>query len=66
MKPLVCENYEVQWIDGEEMRLLDGGGWWNKIVKGTIWYEAVTGIINDWDNVKKNFVDGWNIDQPKK
>ncbi len=66
MKVFVLEEHGMQMLDSQELMTVEGGSWWNKVIKGTLWYEAVSGIINDWDNVKKAFVDGWNIDQPKK
>ena len=46
----------------DELVAVDGGGW-KTIVKGTLLWELVSGVINNWDDVKRGFVDGWNIDK---
>ena len=48
-----------------EMLQINGGGWFEKFVKGTFWYEVYKGVTENWDEVKARFVEGWNIDKKK-
>jgi hypothetical protein len=48
-----------------ELNVINGGSWWEKKVKSTLWYEVFRGIADNWEEVKAQFVNGWNIDKPK-
>jgi hypothetical protein len=66
MQTLELNKMGLSPITDIEMQETDGGGWWEKVIKGTIWYEIYHGVTSNWDEVKARFVEGWNIDQPKK
>ena len=52
-------------LSDAEMLHTNGGGWFEKFVKGTIWYEVYKGVTDNWDEVKARFSAGWNIDKKK-
>ncbi|MFT4024498.1 MAG: hypothetical protein QM664_12015 [Flavihumibacter sp.] len=62
MKTLVMKDCGLVSLDDNEISFIDGGSWWGS-AKGSILSELVKGVINNWDEVKREFVAGWNIDK---
>ncbi len=63
MEKLKMECYGMVPLGEDELVAVEGGRGWKTVVKGTLLWELVSGVINNWDDVKKGFVDGWNIDK---
>ncbi|WP_443937435.1 hypothetical protein [Pedobacter sp. MW01-1-1] len=56
MKKLKFENFGVQELDAIEKEAINGGNW----IKKFGWGYVVTELINNWDDIKGGFRDGWN------
>ena len=63
MKTLELNKMGLAPISYFEMEQTLGGGWWERVVKGTIWYEVYKGVTDNWDEVKSKFIEGRNIDK---
>ena len=66
MKTLVWEDGGMQVMAKGEAALVAGGISWKSVVRGTLWFELTMEVVRNWDDIKAGFVDGWNIDNPKK
>jgi hypothetical protein len=66
MKRINLNEMALEPISENEIQELTGGGWIDKLFKGTVAYEVYKGITDNWDEVKARFVEGLNIDKPKK
>jgi len=60
MKRLELSNFGVLEMDAREMIEQDGGnntpGW----IKKLGWGYLLTEVVDNWDEIKKGFSDGWN------
>lgn len=59
MKKLELENFGVLELDAKEMQKIDGGkapGW----IKKLGWGYLVVEVIENWEEIKEGFSDGWN------
>jgi hypothetical protein len=66
MKTVELNRMGLMPITDFEMIEINGGGKIGKFFKGLTWYTVLTDAKDHWEEIKKGFSNGWNIDKPKK
>ena len=53
------QNLGVSELEANEFESIYGGSWpvW---LKGVTWVGIASEVIDNWDEIKKGLVDGWN------
>lgn len=66
MKQMELKEWGLSTLDSAEMAGIDGGSWFSKIVKGITGIWLMEKIVDNWDEIKQGFSDGWNFDKARK
>lgn len=66
MKSINLKHYGLQELSFQETESINGGAKLPKWIKGLGWGAVLKDAFDHWEDIKKGFKEGWDIDKPHK
>jgi hypothetical protein len=66
MKPINLKQYGLEELSRLEYENIDGGTQLSKWIKGLGWGAVLKDAFDHWEDIKKGFQEGWDIDKQHK